>query len=179
MPGMDGFTTLQKSREIESMQDVPIIAITASGMTDEIARIEQSGFDNYLIRPFNRPALLELVAQYLPAQRLEKQDEPGRDDDQVLREGDEDSPRLAVSAKAYLVLTRDLLRQLQLVEQRQSMPEIIAFAGEVKHAGEEFSLAQLVLFGTSLEEDAQAFDIEGVERKLKYFGRLLAGCVVR
>jgi len=179
MPGMDGFTTLQKSREIENMQDVPIIAITASGMTDEIARIEQSGFDNYLIRPFNRPALLELVAQYLPAQRLEKQDEPGRDDDQVLREGDEDSPRLAVSAKAYLVLTRDLLRQLQLVEQRQSMPEIIAFAGEVKHAGEEFSLAQLVLFGTSLEEDAQAFDIEGVERKLKYFGRLLAGCVVR
>ncbi|SHO43566.1 Signal transduction histidine kinase [Desulfopila aestuarii DSM 18488] len=179
MPGMDGFTTLKKSREIEGMQDVPIIAITASGMTDEIEKIENSGFDNYLIRPFNRPALLELVAQYLPSQRGERPDSPALADEPVSVEADEEILELKVPQSAYLFLTRDIQQQLQFVEKRQSMPEIIAFAEEVKHAGEEFGIAQLVLFGTSLEEDAHAFDIEGVERKLKYFGRLLAGCTVR
>lgn len=61
MPVMDGFTATEKIREWEgqhSQSRLPIIALTASVLDQDIERCYQSGMDDYLAKPFKKEALL-------------------------------------------------------------------------------------------------------------------------
>ncbi|GIU40456.1 hybrid sensor histidine kinase/response regulator [Shewanella sairae] len=61
MPVMDGFTATEKIREWEShhsQQRLPIIALTASVLDQDIQKCYQSGMDDYLAKPFKKEALL-------------------------------------------------------------------------------------------------------------------------
>ncbi|MEJ2643019.1 MAG: ATP-binding protein, partial [Desulfosarcinaceae bacterium] len=66
MPDMDGYEALQQIRRQETQATVPVVALTASGMKEEVTRIQEVGFDDFLIRPFDQPALLALLARHLP-----------------------------------------------------------------------------------------------------------------
>ena len=63
MPEMDGFEFLQRLRKIDGRQDVPVIAITGFGRSDDIARIRAAGFYSHLIKPLNLQALTEVLQQ--------------------------------------------------------------------------------------------------------------------
>jgi two-component system CheB/CheR fusion protein len=67
MPEMDGFEFLQRLREIDGRQDVPVVAITGFGRSDDIARIRAAGFYSHLTKPLNLQALAEVL------QRLAKE----------------------------------------------------------------------------------------------------------
>ncbi|MGS0681781.1 ATP-binding protein [Shewanella sp. 125m-7] len=61
MPVMDGFTATEKIREWESLHSqprLPIIALTASVLDQDIQKCYQSGMDDYLAKPFKKEALL-------------------------------------------------------------------------------------------------------------------------
>ncbi|HEX7331140.1 MAG TPA: ATP-binding protein [Pyrinomonadaceae bacterium] len=63
MPDMDGFEFLQRLRKIDGRQDVPVIAITGFGRSDDIARVRAAGFYSHLIKPLNLQALTEVLQQ--------------------------------------------------------------------------------------------------------------------
>ena len=63
MPEMDGFEFLQRLREIDGRQDVPVVAITGFGRSDDIARVRAAGFYSHLTKPLNLQALTEVVQQ--------------------------------------------------------------------------------------------------------------------
>jgi CheY-like chemotaxis protein len=67
MPEMDGFEFLQRLRKIDGRQDVPVIAITGFGRSDDVARVRAAGFYSHLIKPLNLQALTEVL------QRLAKE----------------------------------------------------------------------------------------------------------
>jgi CheY-like chemotaxis protein len=57
MPVMDGYEATQKIRKIESLRDdgkrIPIIAMTANSMYEEIQNCIKVGMDGFLSKPFN------------------------------------------------------------------------------------------------------------------------------
>jgi len=57
MPGMDGFQTLAKIRELEKMKDIPVFAVTAKAMVEEKGIILRHGFDDYISKPVNTAIL--------------------------------------------------------------------------------------------------------------------------
>ena len=57
MPGMDGWETLEKVRQVS---DCPVIMLTVFGATDDIIRGLELGADDYLIKPFG---IRELIAR--------------------------------------------------------------------------------------------------------------------
>ena len=57
MPGMDGWETLEKVRQVS---DCPVIMLTMFGATDDIIRGLELGADDYLIKPFG---IRELIAR--------------------------------------------------------------------------------------------------------------------
>ncbi|MCL1049283.1 ATP-binding protein [Shewanella abyssi] len=62
MPIMDGFTATEKIREWEklnSQQRLPIIALTASVLDQDIEKCFESGMDDYLAKPFKKEVLLD------------------------------------------------------------------------------------------------------------------------
>jgi CheY-like chemotaxis protein len=65
MPVMDGLTAARsiRSRELASHR-VPIVALTASAMTDEMERCTAAGMDGMLAKPLELPRLCEILDRY-------------------------------------------------------------------------------------------------------------------
>lgn len=66
MPVMDGY---EATRQIRSFnQAVPVIALTAAAMEDELEQAVAQGMNHYLTKPIDLDALYDLLVLYLPAQ---------------------------------------------------------------------------------------------------------------
>ena len=65
LPGIDGERAFQLIRGNERTSGIPIVALTASAMKDDRARVLQAGFDGYLDKPISVRALPDQVLQFL------------------------------------------------------------------------------------------------------------------
>lgn len=61
LPGMDGFEALAILRRNTETCHVPVVAVTASAMPDQIKQINAAGFDNCLTKPINLQRFAEVV----------------------------------------------------------------------------------------------------------------------
>ena len=67
LPGIDGIETFQRLRADPATAAIPVIAVTASAMPDDRARIKEVGFDRYCSKPINIQRFLEAVGEVLEA----------------------------------------------------------------------------------------------------------------
>ena len=70
MPVMDGLTAVKTFREIETRENrprVPIIACTANAYDSDRIEALEAGMDDYLVKPFNDGALLEILEKWRDA----------------------------------------------------------------------------------------------------------------
>ncbi len=67
LPGIDGIETFERFRADPATAAIPVIAVTASAMPDDRARIKAVGFDRYLSKPSNIKLFLETVGEGLGA----------------------------------------------------------------------------------------------------------------
>jgi len=65
LPGMDGDEALVELRNHEETRDIPVVAISANAMPNDIDKALKAGFLKYLTKPFNVPELLETVSSVL------------------------------------------------------------------------------------------------------------------
>jgi DNA-binding response OmpR family regulator len=61
MPVMDGHEMLEKLRKQPDGQDVSVIMLTARSQTQDIARANACGIDDYIVKPFDLSELLEKI----------------------------------------------------------------------------------------------------------------------
>lgn len=65
MPGMDGYQVLRVLQQQQTLQHVPIIAITANAMNRDIERGMQAGFTDYLTKPINFERFLAVIKHHM------------------------------------------------------------------------------------------------------------------
>jgi len=65
MPKRDGFNVIRELRNDPALQDLPIMALTASASLDDRDRIMDSGFDACLVKPIGPAKLRDAVASLL------------------------------------------------------------------------------------------------------------------
>jgi two-component system, cell cycle response regulator DivK len=65
LPGMDGITALQRLRADPKTKSIPVIAITASVMTNTRQAMMAEGFDGYQSKPISVKDFLEEVRSVL------------------------------------------------------------------------------------------------------------------
>lgn len=58
LPGMDGFEVLKNLREGEGASNIPILAISANAMKQDIKKGLDAGFDDYITKPIDINALM-------------------------------------------------------------------------------------------------------------------------
>jgi CheY-like chemotaxis protein len=64
MPVMDGLAATREIRAREGDRRVPIVALTASAMTDEMERCTAAGMNDLLVKPLELARLCELLDRY-------------------------------------------------------------------------------------------------------------------
>lgn len=68
MPDVDGYEVCRRIRQNQKLKDIPIIAVTILKDEKEIKKIKESGFSDYLPKPFKRQALVEKIREHLNRQ---------------------------------------------------------------------------------------------------------------
>ncbi len=65
LPGMNGFEVLQHLRDRAETREIPIIAISANAMPDDIEKGLAAGFDDYITKPIDVNLLLKAIERNL------------------------------------------------------------------------------------------------------------------
>ncbi len=65
LPGMNGMEALRRLRADPKTKKIPVIAVTASAMTHDRAKIMATGFDGYQSKPINVKEFLVAVREML------------------------------------------------------------------------------------------------------------------
>ena len=66
LPGIDGFATLAEIRQAPGGAELPVVAVTASLMRDDQARIQAAGFAELLEKPVQLKRVREILRRYAP-----------------------------------------------------------------------------------------------------------------
>jgi CheY-like chemotaxis protein len=65
LPGMDGFTALQRLREDPRTAHVPTVALTAQAMQGDKEAVMAAGFNHYISKPIDTRTFSQTVARLL------------------------------------------------------------------------------------------------------------------
>ena len=65
LPGMNGIEALKALRGDAATSSIPVIAVTASAMTEDRQKIVAAGFDGLQTKPINVKEFMEAVVQIL------------------------------------------------------------------------------------------------------------------
>src|SRR2546429_4868184 len=65
LPGINGIAAFRKIREDPATETIPVMAVTASAMTQDRQKIMAAGFEGYQSKPLNVKAFVEAVRQML------------------------------------------------------------------------------------------------------------------
>lgn len=65
LPGMDGFTALKALRAYREIRSIPVVAVSANAMKEDIDHGLEAGFDSYITKPINIARFMEVVDRLL------------------------------------------------------------------------------------------------------------------
>jgi two-component system cell cycle response regulator DivK len=66
LPGIGGHEALLRMRSDPQCRTVPVVAVTAFAMKDDIERADEAGFDGYIAKPISVRDLQGQLAPFLP-----------------------------------------------------------------------------------------------------------------
>ena len=65
LPGLDGYAVKEIINKEPSLSGIPIIALSANAMSEEIERVKESGFQEFISKPIDIPSFISSLNQYL------------------------------------------------------------------------------------------------------------------
>ena len=68
LPGMSGEDALRDLRRHPATAAVPVIAVSADAMSEDVARYKAAGFQAYVTKPFNIAELIGLIRRCIAGQ---------------------------------------------------------------------------------------------------------------
>lgn len=67
LPVMDGWTACRSARADPTLQEIPIIALTAHAMASDRQNALAAGCDDFATKPVDFPQLLEKIRRFIPS----------------------------------------------------------------------------------------------------------------
>jgi len=173
MPNLDGHQAFREIRKIPALQQTPIIALTASGMPEDIELIRRTGFDDFLIRPFNIAELRGKLVKYLDVE-LGMAEANGSLDG---RSGVPQSYSYLVDWSCPAEIVRQLeeikMTEWQKIRRNQRISDIRAFSEHILRIGRDNNLDILFEYGRILTDFTTTLDIDNIQKTLDNFPEIL------
>jgi len=77
MPGVDGLESTRQIRQIESLKDIPVVALTAFSTEGFRRAAHDTGFDGYLTKPVDFTRLADLIGRLIGLAKSASKASPG------------------------------------------------------------------------------------------------------
>ena len=68
MPVLDGYQATQQIRQNKKFQSLPIIAMTANAMKQDIVKAINSGMNDHIAKPLNPDIMFQTMAKWIKVQ---------------------------------------------------------------------------------------------------------------
>ena len=65
LPGIDGYEATRQIKQLESMKNVPIIAITSYAMAGDRETVMEAGCSGYLEKPINPLTIMDQIEKII------------------------------------------------------------------------------------------------------------------
>ena len=169
MPGMGGREALTAIRKTTGLELLPVIAVTASSLTDEENSLKER-FSGYVRKPFSKHELFEELAEFLPR-----------------RAGDSASTGVSAKIDTEIVpaangpAPKELLIHLRqlLIEPWPSIRDSVAvneskmFARGLEGLGQRWQCPPLTHYARTVLRDAENYAVTDLEKHLGEFAELV------
>lgn len=159
MPIMSGYEAVKVLRKNSQYKDIPVVAVTASVMKEDIDDLEQN-FDAYLKKPISKLDLVNQLVKFLPHE-TEEIDERVNVQEEVSSgiEKISDYPELI-----ELLLQRS--NDFNELSREVAIDKVELLADEIKEIGADNSCSTLVQWANELNKAAYNFDISQIQKLL-------------
>lgn len=67
MPGMNGWETTRRIKEVEALKSIPVVFLTALGRHEDHMKAHEVGGQDYLMKPFEMDDLIRIVKKWISA----------------------------------------------------------------------------------------------------------------
>ena len=169
MPVMDGYETIIKIRKDPEMKDLPVLALTALAMKDDIERVKSTGFDDYLIKPFHIEELYEKISSLQLTEELASKGLENGSLGKIL--GDKNYQMALASAIDRI--EKEYLPMWQKAVEIKEFNSIRNFAEAIRGLGNELNIHLLSDYGEKLILFCDNYDIEKIDSNLAVFPEYL------
>ncbi|PIE31995.1 hypothetical protein CSA56_16710 [candidate division KSB3 bacterium] len=173
LPGMSGYDVTERMKQTEVLQDIPVVAATASVLTNGEGSAERL-FDGFLRKPFTAAELLLELKKHLPYTL----NSPQAQETENLGKRDECHEGLSSDVVSHIPELLEMLEQTfspQWNEIRETLifDEIEEFASQVKSQGAQYAYHPLSHWGDSVIRHIQNFEVNAVQKTFGTFPEVI------
>jgi signal transduction histidine kinase/DNA-binding NarL/FixJ family response regulator len=167
MPVMDGYAALKTIKSDDVLKGIPVIALTASVMDQDVGRIGKM-FDGYIRKPVNRSELTAELKKYLGHRSVEDAAEP-----EYRQRCYRDCAVIDMPEELSHRLKSVMHERWENISKLAMNDDIEEFGAVLGSMGAEFGNAALSDYGKDLAEAASSFRIDHMKELFKYYPVIL------
>ncbi len=163
MPVMDGYEAIKLVKEDENLRRIPVIAVTASVMNSDRAKIAQHKFDGYIRKPVSMDELVNEMKKYLKYDIVKNIVAEFKPVEELLIDGD----------KLFAILSGEMLYKVKKAESSHNFSQIKELATSLKDLAGKHNCSVLDKFAVKLHDSVVRFDIENIKILLDNYDDLI------
>ncbi len=167
MPVLNGIDTTRIIRENEKFKHLPIIALTASAIREDLDKIDKKIFDDLLLKPVDFNELIASMKNYISIKEIKKTTKKEREKLVFKIENPQ-------NINPVLEVLNGKLMNLWEEANESQMPDVAEnFANELQKLAKENSIEGLGIYATELFEIIDLFDIENLSVYLNKYPEIV------
>ncbi|MGE4559464.1 MAG: transporter substrate-binding domain-containing protein, partial [Desulfobulbus sp.] len=165
MPGISGYAVIEQIRGDARLSTVPVIAMTASVMVEDLERVTAYGFSGHLRKPITRAALFALCARYLPWTA----EQPDPESETAPKPGG----GITIDSAAFAQLSGALYERWQTIHDQGDIALVEEFGETLLQLAGEHGIVSLRNYAEEIMQYSRSFNVGKVLQLLNEYPLLV------
>jgi two-component system, NarL family, sensor histidine kinase EvgS len=153
MPVMDGYEAIRLIKSDPVLKKIPVIAVTASVMNSDRAKIEQHKFNGYVRKPVSMDELIVILKKYIKYEVMSNKLN-------LQKNGDEE---ISDPAGLISVLSIQMREKVESASNNHNFSQIKELSSDLLELAEKHRCSTLKIYAQKLYDSVIKFDIETIK----------------